>query len=114
MNHDPICTLNDIRTSIKLIKEYTAGLKKMGADQRTTDAVVRNFEIIGEAVKRLPKELRDQYPVIPWKRVAGFRDALIHGYDKVNLVEVWNVVTNELGSLESVIQQMIKESSTWS
>ena len=67
------------------------------------DAVIRNFEVIGEAVKRLSPALTDRYPETPWRRVAGFRDVLIHNYMGVDLDEVWNVITKELPGLKHVI-----------
>ena len=67
------------------------------------DAVIRNFEVIGEAVKRLSPALTDRYPETPWRRVAGFRDVLIHNYMGVDLDEVWNVITKDLPGLKHVI-----------
>lgn len=61
-------------------------------DFRINFAVVRALEIIGEAVKRLPEELCQRYPVVPWKGMAGMRDRIIHGYDNVDLQIVWGVV----------------------
>ncbi|MCP4108068.1 MAG: DUF86 domain-containing protein [Desulfobacteraceae bacterium] len=65
-------------------------------DTKTQDAVIRNIEIIGEAVKNLSDEIRNKYPEIPWKELAGMRDRLIHQYFGVNLDIVWNVAKDEL------------------
>jgi uncharacterized protein with HEPN domain len=67
---------------------------QFAGDFRIHYAVVRALEIIGEATKRLPSSLRDEYPTIPWRGMAGMRDRIIHGYDMVDYEIVWNTVTN--------------------
>lgn len=68
------------------------------------DAVYRNFEIIGEAAKRVPDDVRKYIPDIPWRQVAGFRDVLIHQYDGVDPLQVWQVVENNLLDIRKNIQ----------
>ena len=83
------------------------------ADIKTQDAVVRNLEIIGEATKNLSMQLRDKYPDLPWKGMAGIRDKLIHHYFGINLDIVWNIVTNDLPPLASQIEEILqKEKNT--
>ena len=86
-----------IRDAIERIFQYTAhGEKAFLADAKTQDAVVRNLEIIGEAVKHLSAGLRDANPEIPWKQIAGMRDKMIHDYFGVNLQLVFDLVRLEL------------------
>lgn len=70
------------------------------------DAIIRNFEVIGEAVKQLSPEMREKYPDVPWRRVAGFRDVLIHDYMGVDLDEVWNVIEKDLPDLKRTVNEM--------
>ena len=70
------------------------------------DAVIRNFEVIGEAVKRLPDEYRSQHPKIPWRLMAGFRDVLIHGYEGVDLKRVGLAATDDRPEVVTVLRQI--------
>ena len=79
------------------------------ADFRINFAVVRALEIVGEATKRLPMTLRDQYPNIPWKQMAGMRDRIIHGYDNVDLEIVWDVVMQDIPRIKPQIEQILKD-----
>jgi uncharacterized protein with HEPN domain len=78
------------------------------ADIKTQDAVVRNLEVIGEATRSLSTGLREKYPDVPWKGMAGVRDRLIHHYFGVNLDVVWDIVTVELPALESQIEAILQ------
>lgn len=79
------------------------------ADFRINYAVIRALEIIDEATKRLPLELRQQYPTIPWRGMAGMRDRIIHGYDIVDLQIVWEVVKTDIPSIKPQIQQILAD-----
>ena len=78
-------------------------------DFRINFAVVRALEIVGEATKRLPMTLRDQYPDIPWKQMAGMRDRIIHGYDTVDLEIVWDVVKQDVPQIKPQIEQILRD-----
>ena len=71
--------------------------------------VARALEIVGEATKRLPMSLRDQYPDIPWKDMAGMRDRIIHGYDNVDLSIMWDVVKQEIPRIKPHLQQILQD-----
>jgi len=82
MLRDYKVSLEDILEAIRWIEQFVAGLTldQFKADRKTLDAVVRNLEVVGEAVKKVPPEVRDKHPEVPWQRIAGLRDILIHHY----------------------------------
>ncbi|RME09631.1 MAG: DUF86 domain-containing protein [Ardenticatenia bacterium] len=103
--------LNDIQEAIHRITEYTAGMtyQTFLKDTKTQDAVVRNLEIIGEASKNVSSKLRERYPDIPWKGMAGMRDRLIHHYFGVNLDIVWQIVVDELPKVASRLEEILSD-----
>ena len=108
MNKDVTVYLEDILDSIQKIETYIAGLTftEFLADTECQDAVIRRLEIIGEAVKRLPDELKARHPAIPWRQIAGMRDVLIHEYAGVLLERVWKAVTVDVPVLKDVIREV--------
>lgn len=78
-------------------------------DFRINFAVTRALEIMGEATKRLPMEIRERYPEIPWKDMAGMRDRIIHGYDKVDLQIIWDTVKKEIPQLKPLIRKVLED-----
>ena len=98
----------DILTRIAMIQQFTSeGETSFMADIRTQEAVIRCFEVIGEAVKRLDPELTALQPQIPWSAYAGFRDVLIHQYDKIQIVKVWEAVQDDLTPLQQATQILL-------
>lgn len=100
--------LDDILDAIDKLQEYTRGLsfKEFDADYEKQDAVMRRLEIIGEAVKHLPKEAKEKYPAVPWRMIAGMRDILIHEYKSASLDRVWKVITDDLEPLKNTAKKM--------
>jgi uncharacterized protein with HEPN domain len=91
------------------IAAYTIGGRaEFLRDLKTQDAVVRSFEVLGEAAKRVPEPVRELAPDIPWKRIAGFRDVLIHDYEGVDLEEVWKRVEHDLPPLRAQLEGLLK------
>lgn len=106
MSRQPDLYFNDIRDSIERIEDYTEEYDlELGQDNILTDAVIRNLEIIGEAVKNLPQEVKDERPGVEWREIAGFRDVLVHQYFRVNPDIVVDIVDNKLPELKEELEE---------
>ena len=103
--------LSEMLESVEKIERYTAGLsfEDFERQEMVVDAVVRNLEIIGEAAKHIPDNLREQYQTLEWSRVVGFRNIVIHEYFDVDLEIIWTIATQRLPDLKVVLQQMLSE-----
>ena len=103
--------LSDILNSICKIERYTAGMsyEQLTSDELTFDAVVHNLQIIGEAVKNIPPEVRDLYPQVEWRKIAGLRDIIAHAYFTIDDQIVWDIVQNKLSVLHHNIEQIVTD-----
>ncbi len=111
MKRDYATYLDDVTESIGKIDEYTRGIgfEEFQRDSTIQDAVLRRMEIIGEAVKHIPLQIRQANPEVPWREIAGLRDVLIHGYFSVNTQRVWNTVKNDLPEFKKAIRRIYAE-----
>lgn len=108
MRKDPRVYLAHILECIQKIERFTAdGKGRFLQDVMVQDAVLRNFEVIGEAAKRLGDSYRAAHPEIPWRALAGLRDVLIHQYEGVDQEKVWAIVENELPGLRQAIAGLL-------
>jgi uncharacterized protein with HEPN domain len=103
--------IEDIIQAIDSIQTYTEGLtyNVFARDKKTIDAVIRNFKITGEATKQIPLTVRQEYPKVPWREMAGMRDKLIHGYFGVQLDVVWKTITERIPTVRLLITEVLTE-----
>jgi len=110
MSENSFTYLKDIKNAVNSIESFTKNMTftQFQSDDKTSSAVIRKFEIIGEATKNIPNSIREKHSHIPWKDIAGMRDRLIHAYSEVDLKLVWMTIKKRLPELKSVIEEILR------
>ena len=103
--------VDDIIGAIEKIQRFTVGLDRetFSQDEKTFDAVIRNLEVIGEAIKKIPEDVRTCYPLVEWKKIACVRDILVHEYFGIDVEIVWDILQNKLAPLEIQMRQILAD-----
>ncbi|HEX2768062.1 MAG TPA: DUF86 domain-containing protein, partial [Geobacteraceae bacterium] len=103
--------LSDMREMMVNLQQFTDGMTfdEFRADTKTIFAVIRAFEVLGEAAKHIPDSYREQYPDVPWRTIAAFRDKLIHEYFAINLDIVWNTIQTDIPQLLALLTPVVRE-----
>lgn len=103
--------LEHILEAIILIEQYSEGLdfKKFSQDRMIQDSIIRRLEIIGEASNRVPPETKDRLSEVPWKKMLGMRNIIVHDYMGVDLDKVWEVVDKDITPLKKQIQEALNK-----
>jgi uncharacterized protein with HEPN domain len=108
---DPKLYLNDIIEAMSAIEQFVEGVdfEDFKNDDMRSSAVIRKFELIGEAAKRVPESIKQEYPDIPWKDMAGMRDRLIHFYFGIKYELVWNTIRDIIPQVKALIAKILEE-----
>lgn len=111
MNRNIALYIRDIVQNMKDAEEFIRGMSydQFISDKRSLNAVIRSVEVVGEATKNIPDDIRARYPVVPWKEMAGMRDKLIHLYFGVDKEVVWLVVKDRIPSIRPLIEQILQD-----
>lgn len=103
--------LEDILNAMRKIESYTSGMsyEDFIKNPMACDAVIRNLEIIGEAARSIPQSIRQKHSEIPWSRMIGLRNIMIHQYANVDLGIVWTIITKNIPGTKSMIEDLLKD-----
>ncbi|HLE61576.1 MAG TPA: DUF86 domain-containing protein [Pyrinomonadaceae bacterium] len=108
MSRDYRLFLEDMQLSCEKISRYVEGLSfaQFVSDEKSYDAVLRNLQVIGDAVKQIPEEVRQKYSAVEWRKIGGFRDFVVHEYFGIDQDILWDVIKNQVPTLLEQIKQI--------
>jgi uncharacterized protein with HEPN domain len=111
MSRNPRLYLEDIQKScVKVLRfSFRLNLEQFKHDELIYDAVLRNLEIIGEAAKNVPDDIRQQFPLVEWRKISGFRDIVVHQYFSISDSILWDIIQNKIPELNEQIEHILRE-----
>lgn len=111
---DFIVFLEDAINSIEKIEKYLQNIEfeDFCKNEMMVDAVIRNLEVLGEAIRNVPQEIKDRYPEIEWKEAIGFRNILIHNYFGIDLETIWETIKKDIPKFKKEIEEILKIEKT--
>ncbi len=110
MKKDPIVYIQDMLDAMNRIHQYTHNIsfEQYESDLQLQDAIIHRLQIIGEAASRIPEETRNNYPNIPWRKIIGLRNVIVHDYMMVNTKEIWTIATVDLSQTKKEFETLLK------
>jgi uncharacterized protein with HEPN domain len=103
--------LTDIDDAISTIQSYTSGMtyEQLLGDRKTREAIILNFVVIGEAIKKIPPAIIEQDTHVPWKEFAGMRDKMVHGYFSISPMIMWETIQHDLSPLATAVKELLRD-----
>jgi uncharacterized protein with HEPN domain len=105
---DPELLVEDMLEALRKIEQYIAGMDHSAflQDEKTIDAVVRNLEVLGEAARQVPDDFAVSHPDVPWRKIAGLRNRIVHDYFGLDLEIIWQIIGNDLPPLKAKLEKL--------
>ena len=105
---DPDLLVEDMLEALRKVELYTTGMEHSGflQDEKTIDPVVRNLELLGEAARQVPEDFMTRHPHVPWRKIAGLRNRIVHDYFGLDLDIVWQIIQHDLPALRAQLETL--------